>query len=362
VQPARGLEGSESWKLSDGHHAAAVAEHLALVRHGRPLLRGGVAAPGGAVGAEVAVRVEAHEAHHVPAVAVVAAVGDDGGGGEGAVGEGDDVVGLHRERGRGERLVPREGGVVTPVEVGDGVGGAGAGPSEREVARGPVDGEDVGPGGEVHDFMPEVKFCDITTVSVGWSKDCHSAAPVLSLSTRLPLSWTAAADTFWPPVLEDQSTAPGSVDELEVAVGREAERAPRVNGGAVARGPDGHAADVGDGGDEERRGGRGRREAEREGAVGRRPRRRVARREGRPQRHVRAAGQQREEEEAAAEGHKAPLLRRKGRIFLPSRRFGGGRKQRRTHAAGTAAVSTTLIVVHYWYRVVLSVLECGTFL
>jgi hypothetical protein len=28
------------------------------------------------------------------------------------------------------------------------------------------------------------------------------------LSTRLPLSWTAAADTFWPPVLEDQSTAP----------------------------------------------------------------------------------------------------------------------------------------------------------
>jgi hypothetical protein len=34
------------------------------------------------------------------------------------------------------------------------------------------------------------------------------AAPGLSLSTRLPLSWTAAADTFWPPVLEDQSTTP----------------------------------------------------------------------------------------------------------------------------------------------------------
>jgi hypothetical protein len=34
------------------------------------------------------------------------------------------------------------------------------------------------------------------------------AAPRLSLSTRLPLSWTAAADTFWPTVLEDQSTAP----------------------------------------------------------------------------------------------------------------------------------------------------------
>ncbi|XBH74444.1 hypothetical protein VPH35_101389 [Triticum aestivum] len=278
-------------------HVAAVAEHLALVGHRGPLLRRRAAAAPGAVGAEVAVRVEAHEAQHVAALAVVAAVGDDDGGVERAVGEGDDAVGLHRERRGAERLVGGEGGVVALVEVGDG-GGAGGGPLEREVAGGPVDGEDVGARGEVH-AGGEVLGHDhgVRRVVEGLPQGAprgvleHEVAALLEGGRGDAPAGGAGRPEH----------GAGAVDQLQVAGGREAERAPRVDGRAGARGPDGDAAGVGDRGDGERGRGRGRREGEGEGGVGRRPRGRVAaRREGGAQGHVLAMGQEREEEEAAA--------------------------------------------------------------
>ncbi|CAL4936973.1 unnamed protein product [Urochloa decumbens] len=283
-------------------HVAAVAEHLALVRHRRPLLRRRVAAPRRAVGAEVAVAVEAHEPHHVAALAVVAAVRHHHGGRQLPVRQRHDAVRLHRQRRRAQRLVPREGRVVPLVEVGD--GRAAAAPLERQVAGALVDGEGVVAGGEVHAGGEVLRHH-------------HRVRGVVE---RLPQRGRRVLEHQVAALLDGRggdakaASVGGpehgarSVDQLEVAGGREAERAAGVNGRAGARGPDGDAAGVGDGGDEERRGGRGRREGQREGAVGGRPRRRVAaRREGRPQRHVRAMGQQREEREAAEES-KLPAL------------------------------------------------------
>lgn len=101
-------------------------------------------------------------------------------------------------------------------------------------------------------FMPEAKLCDMTILSVGWSKYCHRKLATEFLSTRLPL--LEGDDGAGRP---EHST--GAVEQLQVADGRQAERAPRVDGRAVARGPDGDAAGLGDRGNEERQRARGRR-------------------------------------------------------------------------------------------------------
>uniref|UniRef100_K4AIT2 Uncharacterized protein n=1 Tax=Setaria italica TaxID=4555 RepID=K4AIT2_SETIT len=235
-------------------HVAAVAEHLALVRHRRPLLRRRVAAARRAVGAEVAVGVEPQEPQHVAALAVVAAVRHhDRGRRQPEVGQQHEAVGLYRERRRAQRHVPREGRVVAFVE--------------RQVPGALVNGEDVGAGGEVH---PGGEFL----------RHDHRVRGVVE---RLPQGGFGVLEHEVATLLDgrggDALAAghgrpehdPRSVDELEVTAGREAERAARVNGGAGARGPDGDPAGVGDGGNEEGRGSRGRREGERECVVGRRP-------------------------------------------------------------------------------------------
>nr|CAB3497538.1 unnamed protein product [Digitaria exilis] len=160
-------------------HVAAVAEHPALVLHRRPLRRRGVAAARHAVGAEVSVGVEAHEPQHVDGLAIVAAVRHHGLWCQlAAGGQTHEAVGLY---------VP----LLVHLRV-----------------RLPVCLSTVKTYGAEVRFMPAVKFWDTTTVSVGWSNDCHKVVPVEFLSTRLPFSRTAAAATPWPPVLEDQSTAP----------------------------------------------------------------------------------------------------------------------------------------------------------
>ena len=148
--------------------------------------------------------------------------------------------------------------------------------------------------------MPDVKLCDMTTVSVGWSKDCQTAPPCGVLEHEVAALLERRGHDAPAGGAGRPEHGAGAVDQLQIAGGGEAERAPRVDGRAGASGPDGDAPRVGDRGDVHGRGGRGGREGEGEGGVGRRPGGRVGRRERGAQRHVGAMGHQREEEQEPA--------------------------------------------------------------